>query len=153
MNLELQRFSSGVESTLGLLFEVADDGLRFLCYTLEDQFNEPKVPKETRIPEGRYRVKLRTDSPMATRYKERFPWHRGMLWLQDVPDFSYVYIHVGNKDDDTDGCILVGDGQSQNITDNGSTTSSVTAYRRIYDRLVTAIENGNEVWINIEDIA
>ncbi|MCK5550630.1 MAG: hypothetical protein KAI41_08870, partial [Hyphomicrobiaceae bacterium] len=102
-----RRISSGREATLGTLFDTTDQPA-FLCYVLEDQFNEPKIPGETRIPPGRYRIKFRDEGGMIVRYKKRFDWHSGMLWLQDVPDFQFIYIHVGNKDDDTDGCLLVG---------------------------------------------
>lgn len=152
MELFTLRFSDGEESTLGLMFEDLDPPRRakFLCYTLEDQFNEPKIPKETRIPEGRYQIKLRIEGGMHQRYGDRFPWHRGMLWLQDVPDFEWVYIHVGNDDDDSEGCLLVGDGQSSNVNDNGQVMSSVAAYRRLYGMIVDALQNGDEVWIRIE---
>lgn len=154
MELLLTRISSGVEATLGNLFEKADtDALTFQCYTLEDQYNEPKIPGETRIPAGRYQIKLRTEGGMHQRYTERFlPWHGGMLWLQDVPGFTFIYLHVGNKDDDSEGCILVGDGQISNVIDRGMVTTSVSAYRRLYEKIHPAIMN-EEVWLTIEDVA
>lgn len=152
MELKNRRISSGDEATLGNLFDVSSDP-RFLCYVLEDQFNEPKVPGETRIPPGRYQVKLRTEGGMFGRYKARFPWHRGMLWLQNVPEFKFIYMHVGNKDDDSEGCLLLGDGQMQNVTERGQVTSSVSAYRRVYELILAALDNGEEVWITVEDYA
>ena len=152
MQLLLQRIASGSESTLGVLFD-ASDVRHFLCYTLEDQHNEPKVPGETRIPAGRYQLKLRTEGGMNQRYGDRFPWHRGMLWLQNVPEFEWIYIHVGNKDDDSEGCILVGDGQVSNVTERGQVTSSVTAYRRLYGMIVDKLSAGEEVWIDVEEFA
>ena len=154
VELLLTRFSSGKEATLGNLFNVmGTEELQFLCYTLEDQYNEPKIPGETRIPAGRYQIKLRTEGGMHKRYIERFlPWHGGMLWLQDVPGFTFIYIHVGNKDDDSEGCILVGDGQISNVIDRGMVTTSVAAYRRLYEKIHPAIMNG-EVWIRIGDVA
>ena len=125
----------------------------FFCYTLEDQFNEPKVPGETRIPPGKYQILLRTDGGMHQRYGNRFPWHKGMLWLQMVPDFQFIYIHVGNKDDDTDGCLLVGDGQVSNVIERGMVTTSVGAYQRLYERIAAQLENGAEAWITVEDYA
>ena len=153
MELLVLRISSGDEATLGILHDVTE-GPVFQCYVLEDQFNEPKVPGETRIPPGRYQITLRTDphSKMNQRYGQRFPWHQGMLWITNIPDFTFVYIHVGNKDDDTEGCLLVGDGQISNVVERGQVTGSVTAYTRLYNRIVKALES-EEVWIEIEDYA
>ena len=36
MKLEVLRFSSQVDSTSGILFDVSDNKRKFLCYTLED---------------------------------------------------------------------------------------------------------------------
>lgn len=151
MELLSLRISSGDESTLGLLHDITGSP-EFLCYVLEDQFNEPKIPGETRIPSGKYQIKLRTEGGMHARYGQRFPWHRGMLWLQDVPDFTFIYMHVGNKDDDSEGCLLLGDGQISNVTERGQVSSSVAAYRRVYSKIVEALET-EEVWINVEDYA
>ena len=146
MELKIKRFSGGEEATLGLIFVESE----FFCYSLEDQFNEPKVPGETRIPAGRYQIKLRNEGGMTQRYAKRFGFHQGMLWLQDVPNFTFVYLHTGNNDDHSEGCILTGDGQIQNVTERGQVTSSVAAYSRLYQRIVKAMQN-EEVWINIED--
>lgn len=152
MELLVNRISSASESTLGNLF-ILDDTPRFECYTLEDQYNEPKIPGETRIPPGIYQITLRTEGAMHQRYGLRFPWHRGMLWLRDVPDFEWIYIHVGNKDDDTEGCILVGNGQLSNKDERGQVTGSVAAYKELYSRILDALSGGQEVWITIEDYA
>jgi hypothetical protein len=147
-----RRISSGEESTLGTLFDVTEEP-EFLCYILEDQFNEPKIKGETRIPPGKYQIMFRDEGGMIKRYKKRFPWHRGMLWLQMVPDFQFIYIHVGNKDDDTDGCLLVGDGQVSNVIERGMVTTSVGAYQRLYERIAAQLEEGGEAWITVEDYA
>ena len=147
-----RRISSGDESTLGTLFDVTSEP-EFLCYVLEDQFNEPKIPGETRIPAGKYQILLRDEGGMVKRCKKRFSWHRGMLWLQMVPGFTYIYMHVGNKDDDTDGCLLVGYGQVSNVTEQGMVTTSVAAYRRLYEKITAELDAGEEVWITVEDYA
>jgi len=155
MELLNRRISSGTEATLGTLFDVTNinQPIEFLCYVLEDQFNEPKIPGETRIPPGRYQILLRTEGGMNPRYGKRFSFHEGMIWLQDVPDFTFIYIHVGNKDDDSEGCLLVGDGQISNVVERGQVTNSVIAYRRLYGKIVKALSNDEEVWIEIEDFA
>ncbi len=146
------RISSGDEATLGTLFDVTEEP-KFLCYVLEDQFNEPKIPGETRIPAGRYEIEFRDEGGMVKRYKKRFDWHGGMLWLRDVPDFQFIYIHVGNKDDDTDGCLLVGDGQVSNVIERGTVTTSVAAYRRLYEKIEVELDAAEAVWITLEDYA
>ena len=70
-----------------------------------------------------------------------------------MPDFQFIYIHVGNKDDDTDGCLLVGDGQVSNVIDRGMVTTSVGAYQRLYERIAAQLEEGGEAWITVEDYA
>lgn len=152
MELLVKRISSGVEATLGVMHDVTGEP-EFLCYVLEDQFNEPKIKGETRIPAGRYQIKLRDAGGMVVRYKKRFSWHSGMLHLQNVPGFEWVYAHVGNKDDDTDGCLLLGDGQVSNVVDRGQVSSSVSAYRRIYEYISEAIAAGEQVWITVEEYA
>ena len=53
MDLLVLRFSSQEDSTSGLLFEKTEGmGLRFLCYTLEDEARALKIKGETRIPSG-----------------------------------------------------------------------------------------------------
>ena len=55
-NLEVLRYSSGDDSTLGILSENGPAGREFLAYTLEDEYREKKVSAETRIPEGTYDI-------------------------------------------------------------------------------------------------
>ena len=157
MELLLQRFSTGDESTLGLMYRGhysdPDNMPEFRCFTMEDQPNEPKVPGETRIPAGRYKIELRTEGGMNERYSRKFDWHFGMLWLQDVPGFEWVYIHYGNYERDTDGCILVGDGCQSNVLDDGMVMSSVAAYTRLYSEIMRAMDADKDVWITIEDYA
>jgi len=49
MKLEVLRFSSDSDSTLGVLFDTTNER-KFLCFTLEDEFREIKISGETRIP-------------------------------------------------------------------------------------------------------
>ncbi len=150
MDLLLPRFSSQKNDTLGLLYIDGD----FVCFTLEDEHRTKKIYGETRIPEGEYQVKLRTYGGFHERYKKKFPeMHKGMLHLQNVPGFQHVLIHVGNNDDDTAGCILVGNSAEQNITKNGFIGSSVDAYKRIYPPIAQALERGEEVRIKIRNMS
>jgi len=151
--LELFRVGSGNDSTLGVLYDRRDDGRHLLCFTLEDEFRAVKRPKETRIPAGRYPLGLRTVGGLHPKYARQFPdIHQGMLWVQDVPGFEWVYLHVGNRDDDTEGCILVGDSLQQNVTEAGFLGSSRAAYRRIYPPIAEAISRGGLVTLTITNL-
>ncbi len=148
------RYSSGVDDTLGLLFDVTDAAWpKFMCYLLQDEHREVKVPGQTRIPAGRYRITLRTEGGFHQRYSTRFPWHRGMLWLRDVPGFEWILIHPGNDHTHTDGCLLTGDSVYSNVGRAGRLGESVKAYERIYQQIVAALEAGDEVWIQVQDYA
>ena len=151
--LEVLRYSSGTDSTLGLISEMGDYGREFLCYTLEDEFREEKVSAETRIPEGTYDIKLRTTGGFNSRYLNKFgaDWHRGMLHVQNVEGFEYILIHTGNTDEHTMGCLLVADTSQQNITKDGFIGASVDVYKRIYPSLAKWLVNGNELSITYID--
>jgi len=152
MQLEVIRFSSAKDSTLGLLFNVTDEKREFLCYTLEDEYREEKVMHETRIPSGTYEITLRTVGGFHSKYNKRFPEiHKGMLWIRDVPGFEWILIHCGNDDDDTSGCLLLGDTQTENVKSDGFVGSSTNAYKRIYPSIAKAIESGECVEITYID--
>lgn len=148
-HLTLDRFSGDTDSTLGTLR--LDDKLR--AFTLEDEFREVKVAGETRIAARTYDIILRPAGGMHGRYLEKFgaDWHRGMLWLQDVPNFTWVYIHMGITDEHTAGCLLVADGVMQNVDRAGQLVDSESAYRRIYPILASTLLAGKKVTITIND--
>ena len=104
--------------------------------TLEDKVRKDKVHGETAIPAGTYELGLRAEGGMTKRYARKFPdMHKGMIWLQDVPGFTWVYIHIGNFPEDTLGCILVGERAGEDMVHN-----SRTAYENIYPKIVRMIE-------------
>jgi hypothetical protein len=138
MKLTLTRFSGQSTSTLGLLF--VDNS--FECFTLEDEERVVKIKGETRIPEGTYQVKKREVlSGLTKKYRDRFDFFDYHFMLQDVPGFEYVYIHIGNDETNTDGCLLVGDGVKSNRFDQkNNLQSSTSAFERLYKRLSGALD-------------
>lgn len=91
MDVILERFCYHPEGTLGVV-TVADQKF----YTIERPWldNSPNV---SCIPVGNYLTKWR-ESP-------RF----GFTWcLQDVPDRTYILMHVANYSSDVQGCIGLG---------------------------------------------
>ena len=149
MLVELKRFKSDPDGTLGILSVDGD----FRCFTLEDPPQEEKIPGNTCIPAGTYPLDLRTNGGMTQRYAKKYEHHRGMLWLRGVPDFQFVYIHIGNTVKDTSGCILVGTGANALFgrpdDDLYFVSSSATAYENLYKEISSRIAGSNT---SLEDV-
>lgn len=146
MQLEVLRFNKGKDSTNGILFDISNGVRKFLCYTLEDESREEKVFGETCIPEGEYCIGFRTVGGFHSKYSHRFAdIHVGMLEIQDVPNFKYILIHCGNTDEDTAGCLLLGNSQVNNNTKtNGFIGNSTEAYFNVYPKIALALKDGDE---------
>jgi hypothetical protein len=148
MELTLERFGFGNDSTLGIFLV---DGMHE-CFSLEDERRVVKIPGETCFSPGRYKIRLRKAGGLHQKYKLRFPGiHKGMLHILNIPDFKWVYIHIGNDDDDTEGCPLTGryplvlpDGEFKVAT-------STEAYLRLYGKVIEAFERGEVVWIEVRE--
>ena len=153
MKLQVLRFNSKSDSTNGLLFDITNE-IKFLCYTLEDERREEKVMAETRIPAGEYDILLRKEGGHHNKYTRKYgDMHKGMLWLQDVPNFQWILILTGNTDEHTAGCLILGDSQENNtLVKNGFIGKSTQAYKRIYPPIASALENGEKVTIEYIDL-
>ncbi len=138
LELKLVRDPSANGCTIGRL----SIGGEHQCFTCEDVVRPTgrKVPGETAIPAGRYRI--------IVDRSERFSKAAGrdvfLPLLQNVPGFTGVRIHTGNWAKDTEGCILPGlvrrpDGVGQ----------SKPAFDALFARIQAALEAGDEVWIEI----
>ncbi|MGM9489730.1 DUF5675 family protein [Ideonella sp. YS5] len=146
MDVLVDRFISDNDTTIS---HVLVDG-QFMCFGLEDEYRAEKVMHETRIPAGRYAVRMRNQGSHDSQYRAQFPdIHRGMLHVRDVPGFEFILIHCGNTQADTSGCLLVGSGA---VTDVGnmSISSSRSAYRKFYPTVIDAALDG-DLWITYVD--
>lgn len=143
MQLTVSRNKCDGDTTLGSL--LIDD--IFECFTLEDEYRTVKVWGETRIPAGTYEIKFRREGKFHERYAQRFPqFHNGMLEVTNVPGFQYILIHTGNTDDDTAGCLLVG----EKIHD-WKLVDSTKAYIRLYKQVAAALLSQEPVMITYID--
>lgn len=159
MKIQVLRYSDNGESTLGLMFI---DG-KFQCYTLEDEKRTKKVFGETRVPEGTYDVIFRKEGSHHVRYSKKFSlFHKGMLAIVNKPNwvlenngisFKYILIHIGNNDDDTAGCLLVGNEANNNNNGLGFIKDSTGAYTQMYKKVSEAILKGDKVTITYTDFS
>ncbi len=118
MELTVLRKEFTERSTIGeLLF-----GNDFFCFTLEDMVREPgvKIAGKTAISEGRY--------PLVIDQSNRF--RRAMPHILDVPNFTGIRIHTGNRATDVEGCIAVGYTKEKDFIGR-----SVEAFNIFFDRL------------------
>ena len=136
----LQRDQKLSRCTLGQLISGSGSTL---AHTLEDIVREQqavpvsawKVPGETAIPAGTYRVVV----TMSNRFKRELPL------LLNVPGFEGIRIHPGNTHVDTEGCILVG--LSRGLS---SVNSSVKCFDLLFPRIKLALRLG-ELWIDVKN--
>lgn len=143
MKLFVDRFTNNGDTTIGKL---SIDNI-FECFTLEDEPRTEKVYGETRIPAGTYEITLRKEGTFHDRYKERFKtFHVGMLWVRNVPGFEYILIHCGNTDEDTAGCLLVGEQYK-----DWALVNSTGAYEHMYKQVAAALLTGEKVTIQYQD--
>ena len=135
-SLTLKRVWSNRSGTVGNLFISDSKGIRMHSFCLEDPHQEHKIPGETRIPSGSYRLKWRDIGKWAARFKELgLP---GSLELVDVPNYSDVLIHWGSYTRNTAGCLLPG--YAATIQDpaepmvTGSKLATVDLYGILWDK-------------------
>ena len=152
MELQLKRRFRGPKYTVGSLFV---NGV-YECDTLEDTDRDltsdmsvdiikaKKIYGETAIPSGTYDIDMNTVSP---KFKDR-PWAKfcgGKLpRLLNVKGYEGVLIHVGNKAEDTLGCILVGDNKVK-----GQVISSTSTFQQLYLQMLKAHTRGEKITITI----
>ena len=151
MKLTVVRTQFGADATNGLLFI---NGI-FECFTLEDEVRDVKVHSETAIPLGEYEIKLRTVGGFHAKYTDRYgaAFHKGMLELQDVPNFQYILIHTGNTDQHTAGCLLVGETQQDlDKGKDGFIGGSGDAYKKMYPKVLKCLLSGERVTIEYTTI-
>lgn len=156
MHFIQQRYSDDGDSTLSLLFKVVPMGnsenkLHWFLDTLEDEFREDKLAKETRIPAGIYKLKIRKEeTPLTLKYRKRYSWFKFFIEILNVPNFKYIYLHAGITDDWTDGCVLT----AMNRTRSNGKQSLVepeAGMKKFYDAVYDYLEKGNEVTYEIRD--
>ena len=155
MKLKVLRLGDNGDTTLDAFYI---NGI-LKCGAIEDEERAIKVKRETRVPNGIYKVSLRNEGSMNAKYAAKYgDMHKGMLCIHNAPDwklvadgmtFQYILIHTGNTDEHTMGCLLLND-----ILDFGKDTGSAsgTAYKKYYPEIAAACLAGEEVTIEYIDV-
>lgn len=149
MRLELDRKYKRSYYTIGKLYI---DG-EYFCDTLEDtdrglsqdmsetEIESMKIESSTAIPTGEYRVTLDVVSPRYSSSKTYAEIDGKLPRLLDVKGFDGILIHIGNTNEDTSGCVLVGKNK-----ETGKVLNSRETFFSLYDKL---LEDKDDITISI----
>lgn len=127
MTLRLEKIAETKDSTVSRLLI---NGVYF-CIVIEDGDRNPKVMHETRIPAGCYKLTKRQSGRHYNAYSVRFK-HDFTVMLNDVPNFSWIMIHIGNTIKHTSGCLLLNSGFTVDENGNFKGISSTKIYKQFY---------------------
>jgi hypothetical protein len=153
MKLKLTRIARKPGYTVGKL---SIDGTYF-CDTLEDtdrglkqtmplaEIKRLKQAGITAIPAGTYSVLMNVVSPKYSTRAAYLSIAGKLPRLANVPGFDGILIHVGNYQNDTNGCILVGKNKAV-----GAVLESTETFNRLYPLLRAAADRGEAITIVVE---
>ena len=152
MKLKLDRRFKGTAYTIGSLY-INDE---YFCDTIEDidrgimqstsldEIKKIKVQHQTAIPRGKYDITLKVQSPKYSK-RSQYNFCKGYLpRLLNVPGFEGILIHIGNKPEDSSGCILVGENKVK-----GQVINSTATFKKLYEKLKEASDNNEKITIEI----
>lgn len=148
MKLVNTRIVSDANSTLGVL---TVDGKK-VGWIIEDEHRDEKVKGKTRIDADTYNVDFQLQlTPLTKKYRAKYPWFTHHLELQFVPNFTGVYIHIGNFHTDTDACQIIGYKAGFDKNNNYRNFESTYCFKDLYLQIKAALEGDEKVTYQIID--
>lgn len=142
--LELRIIAETPDSTISELQYLGDK----VCYILEDGMRLVKIPGETRIPTGRYRLTQRRHGGFYSLYAKMYG-HRFVVEIIGVPQYTDVLFHQGNTRRDTRGCLLCGDRYGKALDTNFVVHESRIGYQNFYTEMEIIFRVYEEVWLEV----
>lgn len=152
MKLKLIRSYIGQKYTIGHLYinEV------YFCDTIEDvdrglnksmslsEILKIKVKHQTAIPTGTYTITMSVKSPKYTA-KEKYKFTEGrMPRLIGVLGFDGILIHPGTTQEDSSGCLIVGENKAV-----GKVLNSFATFTTLWEQLNKAYLKKEKITIEI----
>lgn len=143
MNLLIKRSTPiGKPRTFGVLYI---DDIK-ICNTLEDTVREKqgvsvlkwKIAGKTAIPSGKYKITLENSPKFGP----------DTITLHNVEGFSYIRMHSGNTEKDTEGCILLGMDVSMSGLVNSRAAVSI-----VKGRIAEALNKKQPVFVTIQNFS
>ena len=121
--------------------------LSFFYHGLEDPVRDVKIKGITAFSEGVHELKInKTLTPLTKKYRAKYDWFKFFIEITGLTTHKSVYIHIGNKAEDSEGCLLLGMTRSKDFIGN-STVATKAFYEAVYNRL----ENGDRFFLHTEN--
>ena len=116
------------QATMGQVYVDGEE----IGYTLEQPWKQNREGGSC-IPPGEYVAYIRD--------KATSRWDYNPIQLVGVHNRSYIQIHIGNKPEHTEGCILIGKGKGHNAVWNS---------RDVYNELMNKLDRTKEIKVIVE---
>lgn len=142
-----KRVSNTNDSSLGILHH----NNKPIGFIIEDEPRLVKKVGETRIPSGKYKLSIqKAETPMTLKYREKYPWFHNHIQLDNVPNFTGIYVHIGNRQTDTMGCQIIG---LDATTVNGEfeIRQSTVLFKEWYQAVYSALLLGHYIYWDVTD--
>ena len=132
ITIQIKRFAFKETYTIGKLYV---DGV-YICDTIEDKVRvlnsaKDKVYGFTAIPRGEYKADVA--------FSNKFRYN--VVRLFGVPYFEGIYIHKGNTEKDSHGCVIVGKNDKKGWVSNPTIAMN---------KLIEAVEGADKIIVIVE---
>ena len=132
INIQIKRFAFKETYTIGKLYV---DGV-YVCDTIEDKVRvlnsaKDKVYGFTAIPPGEYKADVA--------FSNKFRYN--VVRLFGVPYFEGIYIHKGNTEKDSLGCVIVGKNDKKGWVSNPTIAMN---------KLIESLKDADKITVTIE---
>jgi hypothetical protein len=143
--LYLNRFHANENVTIGIL---EMDNNKNSYFTLEPSLFDKPNQKSKLIPENIYTIDFKKElTPLTVKYRKKYDFFKWHLQILNIPNRDNIYLHIGNFEKDTDGCILLN--KTLNSFSLNRAFDSLEAYKDFYLKCKNILESGKLLAIEI----
>jgi len=131
---------------------IAETSAKFRSFVIEDVFRPEKLKAKTRIPAGTYKLGInKADTPLTIKHRTSYgSWFKYHIQLLEVPNYQGIYVHAGNDDSHTEGCLLLNYAFDHTASDKPG-SKSVLAVEAFYKVVYPLLEAETPCYIEIRD--
>ena len=137
---------------------IHNEDYSFKSWILEDTHHDTKIAGATRIPAGFYELKLKKeDTPLTIKHRAAYQtkWFKANpgwfhVEVTGIANYSGVYLHSGNDDAHTLGCLLPAYSLDMSLANN-QTSKSLLAVDDFYSIVHPLLWKGTKCFIEIRN--